>query len=94
MSFFKLHKPLVYKYKPIYYDPKKEAQKDRMKKMEQEGQTVDKSEGYEPKVLRRGSFREMADRNRNSKQAQTRQSNIRLIIIIMILLLIAYFLVR
>ena len=94
MSFFKLHKPLVYKYKPIYYDPKKEAQKDRMKKMEQEGQAEVKKEGYEPKVLRRGSFREMADRNRNSKQAQTRQSNIRLIIIIMILLLIAYFLVR
>ncbi len=94
MSFFKLHKPLVYKYKPIYYDPKKEAQKDRMKKMEQEGQTEVKNEGYEPKVLRRGSFREMADKNRNSKQAQTRQSNIRLVIIIMILLLIAYFLVR
>jgi hypothetical protein len=94
MSFFKLHKPLVYKYKPIYYDPKKEAQKDRMKKMEQEGQAEVKKEGYEPKVLRRGSFREMADRNRNSKQAQTRQSNIRLVIIIMILLLIAYFLVR
>jgi hypothetical protein len=94
MSFFKLHKPLVYKYKPIYYDPKKEAQKDRMKKMEQEGQTEVKNEGYEPKVLRRGSFREMADKNRNSKHAQTRQSNIRLVLIILILLLIAYFLVR
>lgn len=94
MSFFKLHKPLVYKYKPIYYDPKKEAQKDRMKKMEQEGQTEVINEGYEPKVLRRGSFREMADKNRNSKHAQTRQSNIRLVLIILILLLIAYFLVR
>lgn len=94
MSFFKLHKPLVYKYKPIYYDPKKEAQKDRMKKMEQEGQAEVKNEGYEPKVLRRGSFREMADKNRNSKHAQTRQSNIRLVIIILLLLLIAYFLVR
>mgnify|MGYP000898283560 CR=1 FL=1 len=94
MSFFKLHKPLVYKYKPIYYDPKKEAQKDRMRKMEQEGQAEVKNEGYEPKVLRRGSFREMADKNRNSKHAQTRQSNIRLVIIILILLLIAYFLVR
>jgi integrase len=94
MSFFKLHKPLVYKYKPIYYDPKKEAQKDRMRKMEQEGQAEVKKEGYEPKVLRRDSFREMADKNRNSKHAQTRQSNIRLVIIILILLLIAYFLVR
>lgn len=94
MSFFKLHKPLVYKYKPIYYDPKKEAQKDRMRKMEQEGQAEVKNEGYEPKVLRRGSFREMADKNRNSKHAQTRQSNIRLVIIILLLLLIAYFLVR
>jgi hypothetical protein len=94
MSFFKLHKPLVYKYKPVYYDPKKEAQKERMRKMEQDEQTDVKQEGYQPKVLRRGAFREMAERNRNSKQVQSRQSNIRLIIIIMILLLIAYFLVR
>ena len=93
MNFFKLHKPLVYKYKPIYYDPKKEAQKDRMKKMEQEGQAEDNG-GYAPKVLHRGAFREMADKNRNSRNAQTRQSNIRLIIIILILFLIAYFLLR
>ncbi|MDD4488997.1 MAG: hypothetical protein PHD30_00665 [Paludibacter sp.] len=93
MSFFKLHKPLVYKYKPIYYDPKKEAQKERMKNLEKDKQTEENG-GYEPKVLHRGAFREMADKNRNSRNAQTRQSNIRLIIIILILFLIAYFLLR
>ncbi|MDD2283926.1 MAG: hypothetical protein PHQ11_00785 [Paludibacter sp.] len=96
MNFFKLHKPLVYKYKPIYYDPKKEAQKERMKHLEQEEKqgNPDAKGAYQPTILHRGSFREMADRNRNSKHAQVRQSNIRLIIIILILFLIAYFLMR
>jgi hypothetical protein len=94
MNFFKLHKPLVYKYKPIYYDPRKEAQKDRVKGKEQEEQPGTENGRYEPKVLRRGSFREMANQHRNSKQVQTRQSNIRLVVIIVILILIAYFLVR
>jgi len=93
MNFFKLHKPLVYKYKPIYYDPKNEAQKEREKRLSKEGKEDEKG-SYQPTVLRRGSFREMADKNRNSKHVQNRQSNIRLIIIIMILILIAYFLIR
>lgn len=92
MNFFKLHKPLVYKYKPIYYDPKKEAQQERMKNLGKEENT-DESAVYEPKILRRGAFRAMADKNKNSMHAQSRQSNIRLVIIILILFLIAYFLI-
>lgn len=96
MNFFKLHKPLVYKYRPIYYDPRKEAQKERMKRME-EGNLNNpemKKESYQPSIIRRGTFKEMAERNRDSKHRQTRQSNIRLIVIICILLLIAYFLLK
>jgi hypothetical protein len=92
MGFFKLHKPLVYKYKPIYYDPKKEAQKERDK-----SQTVAANKNddgtYKPS-LHRGSFREMAEKNKNSKHVQNRQSNVRLVIIILILVLIAYFLLK
>ena len=29
MGFFKLYKPKTYNYRYIYYDPKKEAQKER-----------------------------------------------------------------
>lgn len=92
MSFFNLHKPLVYKYKPIYYDPKKEAQKSRDKASENEAAKTDK-DIYTP-TLKRGSFREMADKNRNSKHIQNKKSNVRLIIILMILFLIAYFLIK
>ncbi len=92
MSFFKLHKPLVYKYKPIYYDPKKEAKKEREQAMADADKKADDGT-YKPSI-RRGSFREMAEKNRSSKHTQSRQSNIRLIIIILILFLIAYFLVR
>lgn len=92
MSFFKLHKPLVYKYKPVYYDPKKEAQKVREKSQAFAGEKVD--DGAYKSSLHRGSFREMAEKNKNSKHVQNRQSNVRLIIIIMILVLIAYFLLK
>ncbi|MDO9633458.1 MAG: hypothetical protein Q7J05_00240 [Paludibacter sp.] len=92
MSFFKLHKPLVYKYKPIYYDPKKEAKKEREQSMADGDEKADDTT-FRPSI-RRGSFRELADKNKNSTHKQNRQSNIRLVIIILILFLIAYFLVR
>lgn len=93
MNFFKLHKPLVYKYKPIYYDPKKEALKSRMQE-EKENTEAKVDDGGFKSSIRRGSFREMAEKNRNSKEVQTRQSNVRLIIIILILFTIAYFLLK
>lgn len=92
MSFFKLHKPLVYKYKPIYYDPKKESQKSREQSAPNSEKTSDDGT-YKPS-LKRGSFREMADKNRNSKHVQNRKSNVRLIIILLFLFLIAYFLLK
>lgn len=92
MGFFNLHKPLVYKYKPIYYDPKKEAKKAREESaVNAESKTPGST--YKPS-LKRGSFREMADQNRNSKHVQSRKSNIRLIIILLILFAIAYFLIK
>lgn len=92
MNFFKLHKPLVYKYKPIYYDPKKEAMKERQKQMDDAGKATDDG-SYRPTVLRKGAFRDIADKNRNSRASDIKKSNVRLIIIILILFLIAYFLI-
>lgn len=92
MGFFNLHKPLVYKYKPIYYDPKKEAQKERMKaagdssKAEEDGT-------YRPSI-KRGTFREMSNKMGGSKHEELRKSNIRLLIILSVLLIIAYFLLK
>ncbi len=91
MGIFNLYKPKEYNYRYIYYDPKKEAIKEREKKTT----TADKvREGEYKPTIRRGTFREMADKNKNFRNQQTRQSNIRLVFILIILLAIAYFLLK
>ncbi len=87
MGFFKLYKPKEYKYRYIYYDPKKEAQREREKKKSEE-QMVEGE--YRPSI-KRGTFREMADKNKVDMKSQIRNSNIRLILIILFLLLLGYF---
>lgn len=94
MGLFNLYKPKEYKYRYIYYDPKKEAQKEReMKLAEQE---KSKEDGvYRPTILRRGVFREMSDSNKKGyRTQQAMNSNFRVIIILAILLVIAYFLLK
>lgn len=94
MGLFNLYKPKEYKYRYIYYDPKKEAQKER--EMKQAGQEKSKEDGvYRPTIIRRGVFREMSDNNKKGyRTQQAMKSNFRLIIILIILIAIAYFLVR
>ncbi len=89
MGFFKLHQPREFKHRFIYYDPKKEAQKEREKQMaEREGGTE-----FKPS-LHRGSFREQAEKSKHSRRMQSRSSNIRVLIIIALLLALMYFLLR
>lgn len=91
MGFFDLHKPLEYKYKYIYYDPKKEAQKEREKR----AADAKDENGEFKSTIRRGTFREMADKSKGgSRSKQNKQSNIRLIVIILILFLVFYLLVK
>lgn len=89
MGFFKLYKPKTYNYRYIYYDPKKEAQKER----EERYATKDEN-GEQRPTIRRGTFREELDRRNKVYRDNVRQSNIRLIIILGLLLLIAYYLVK
>ena len=91
MGFFNLYKPKEYNYRYIYYDPKKEALKEREKQIAAAEKVRDGE--YKP-TIRRGTFREMADKNKNFRSQQTRQSNIRLVFILIILLAIAYFLLK
>lgn len=94
MGLFSLYKPKEYNYRYIYYDPKKEAAKEREKKLaEGEGQTDKIPADYKPSI-RRGTFREMAQKSNQMRTDQIRQSNLRLIIIIVLLLAIAYFLIK
>jgi len=90
-GFFNLYKPRKWDHRFIYYDPKKEAQKEREKRLaEGDGS----SEAVFKTTLHRGSFRDAADKNKNTRKHQSRQSNIRLIIILFILLALVYFFLK
>ena len=92
MGLFSLYKPKEYKYRYIYYDPKKEARDEREKQREAADKRAEGGE-YQP-TIRRGTFREMAQRNSKTRSDMSRQSNIRLIIIMALLFAIAYFLLK
>ena len=92
MGLFNLYKPKEYKYRYIYYDPKKEASKEREKKLEESKANEDGT--YRPTIIKRGAFREMAKQNKSIRREQARSSNIRIFIILALLLAITYFLIK
>jgi hypothetical protein len=89
MGLFSLYKNKEYGYRYIYYDPKKEEKKEREKQRAMEEGTI----AYEP-TLKRGVFREMANKNKNFRLEQMRKSNIRLAIILIIMLTFLYLIIR
>lgn len=88
MGFFNIYKPKKYGYRFIYYDPKKEAQKEREKRL------TEGNDGEFKTSIHRGSFRDEAAKNKSSRSSQSGRSNIRLIIILFVLLLLAYYLLK
>ncbi len=86
MGFFNLYKPREYGYRYIYYDPKKEEKKEKERLRAKQSE-----EPHQP-TLRRGVFREMADKNKNYRVEQMRKSNLRLVIILFAMLAILYYL--
>ena len=92
MGLFNLYKPKEYKHRYIYYDPKKEASKEREKKLEETKANEDGT--YRPTIIKRGAFREMANQNKSIRREQARSSNIRIFIILALLLAITYFLIK
>ena len=90
MGFFKLYKPRTYNYRPIYYDPKKEARKERGEKYSEKEQAAD---GFKTSI-RRGSFREEHEQRSRVYRDNARQANIRLAVIIALLFLLVYFIMK
>lgn len=89
-KFFNIYKPRKYDYHYIYYDPLKEARKERERRMGVTNEDSDKE--YRP-TLHRGSFREEADKLKNTYK-EVRKTNRNVLIILIILLILAYFLLR
>jgi hypothetical protein len=84
---FRQRKPRQFHYKPLFYDPKKEAREERLKKI-RDAAGKDEPLPYVPS-LRKGSFH--AYHGTYRRNTHTR-SNARLFVIILLLGLIAYFL--
>jgi hypothetical protein len=91
-GFFKLYKPKTYQYRPIYYDPQKEAQQKREEQLKAKKEGADGAK-YKTGITR-GTFREYADKNKTARRPLNKSSNIRVIAILGILLLIAYYLIK
>lgn len=90
-SFFNIYKPRKYDYHYIYYDPLKEARKERERRMGVTNEDSDKE--YRP-TLHCGSFREEADKLKKTRTKEVRKTNRNVLIILIILLILAYFLLR
>jgi len=91
MPFFNLYKPQTYNYKPIYYDPVKEARKEREARFaKKENDEVEEGTGEFQTTLKRGCFREEFEKTNKIRKEYSRKSNTRLIIIMVILAAIAY----
>lgn len=86
ISMFKTPRPKQFNYTPIFYDPRKDAFKEREQQIKQELGLADETV---PRISNiKGKFRSQMKRNKDVKGT----SNMRLYIIIAILVVVAYFL--
>ena len=92
MGLFSLYKPREYKPRYIYYDPKKEAKEARDKERNNE-KSLNEDGSYK-RIIKRGTFKEMAEKNKSFRTEQIRQAYIRLVIIVGLLLALFYFLLQ
>jgi len=84
--FFKPPKIRQYDHQPIYWDPAKDRQKERMERAKQDLGMTGEGENYQP-LIRRGTFREQ----RTTIPHQQRQGTIfRVLLIAFILIALVY----
>ena len=94
-SFYKMRKPRRFEHKPIYYDPRKEALQERIRKMEIEmGVHKEGAEEYKPSI--KGTFIEGTSHLKKSRargdDMRLRESkNMRLLLILALLAAIFWF---
>jgi len=84
--FIKLQGHKQFSYSPRYWDPEKEARKERIRQIKQE-MGVEVPMDPNRSTIKRGSFRTVGMK---AKVKASRTSNIRLLVILAILLLLAY----
>jgi hypothetical protein len=95
MSFYKMRKPRQFNHRPIYYDPRKEALEERIRKVEIEmGVRQETPEEYKSSI--KGSFIEGTRHLRKSRDkgddARTREvKTMRVLLILAVLVFLFWF---
>ncbi|MDR1455009.1 MAG: hypothetical protein LBJ01_05095 [Tannerella sp.] len=95
-SFYNMRKPRQFEHKPIYWDPRREALEERVRKAKCEmGILPDRQEGYKPSV--RGTFVEGTRHLRKSRakggDARSRTyGNMRLLLVLALLAMLFWYL--
>ena len=67
-SFYKMRKPRQFDHKPIYWDPKKEAMEDRIRKVKREMGLEDQLSAEDYKAEIKGSFIEGTSHLKKSRE--------------------------
>ncbi|MDR0349253.1 MAG: hypothetical protein LBH90_07160 [Tannerella sp.] len=95
-SFYNMRKPRQFDHKPIYWDPRKEALEERIRKVKRElGETEENLENYKPSI--KGTFIEGTTHLKKSKAKgegirERVYKNMRLILILSVLAVIFWYL--
>lgn len=85
-SFFRQNKPKEFKYVPRYYDPEKEEQEERLRRIREEmGISADGEKRFS--TIQRGSFNQ---KFRHKQQKARRNSSLRIVLIFLVLSLLVY----
>jgi hypothetical protein len=92
--FYNVRKPRQFDYKPLYYDPRKEAMEERKLKVKRELGMEISDEEYKPQI--KGTFVQGTTHLRKSRlrgdNTRSRQyKNVRLVVILSILLMALWF---
>jgi hypothetical protein len=92
--FYNVRKPKQFDYKPLYYDPRKEAMEDRKLKVKRELGMEISDEEYKPQI--KGSFVQGTTHLKKSRfrgdNARSRQyKNVKLAVILSLLLIALWF---
>ncbi len=94
-TFIKIPSHRRFQYDPIYYNPKEEERKERIRRIKQEmGETVeqDGGKGYAERI--RGGMRRRIKSHFEVTRSERKKSNLRLIIILIALFILFYYLLN
>ena len=94
-SFYNVRKPRQFEHKPIYWDPRKEAMEERVRKVKREMGLEETEEEYKPQI--KGTFIEVTshlkrsrDKGENSRSREYK--NVKLLIALAVLALLFWYL--